>query len=100
MLEYFFPKSDLERQWAHTEPSRFLVRMFLKGAAIMALALSVIDAARPRSVFDERPLARMGFIVLWSLLMSVFILWVGRHTRPNQAERMQVLDELSSRGHR
>lgn len=96
MLEYFFPRSDLERQWAHTEPSRFLVRMFLKGAAMMALALSVIDAARPRSVFDERPVARLGFIVLWSLLMSAFILWVARHTRPNQADRIEVLDKRPS----
>jgi hypothetical protein len=96
MLDYFFPRSDLERQWAHTEPIRFLVRIFLKGAAMMALALSVIDTARPRSLFDERPVARLGFIVLWSLLMGALILWVARHTRPNQVDRIQVQSKSPS----
>ena len=86
MLEYFFPRSDLERQWAYTEPARFLVRIFLKCAASMSLALSAIDAIRPRSVFDERPAARLGFIVLWSLLMGAVILWFARHTRVSRAD--------------
>ena len=85
MLKYFFPVSDLEKEWAGTAPARFLFRLFLKGAATMALVLSVIDAVWARSVFYERPWSRLGFIVLWSLIMASLNLWAARHMHPRQA---------------
>jgi hypothetical protein len=86
MLKYFFPTSDLERDWAHTAPARFLFRVFLRGAATMALILSGLDAIRPRSVFDERPGSRLGFIVLWSLIMAALNLLAARHMKPRRAQ--------------
>jgi hypothetical protein len=44
MLEYFFPRSDLEKQWAHTEPAGFLVRIFLMEARFARILFGSLAA--------------------------------------------------------
>ena len=85
MFRYFFPTSDIEREWAITSPGRFLVRVFLRGAATIALVLSVIDVVWHSSAADDTPVSRLRFIVLWSLTMALLNLWAARHLRQNRA---------------
>lgn len=87
MLKYFFLASDLEREWASTAPGRFLVRVFFKYAATMALVLTVFDAFRWQPI-NEEPKSRLLFIVLWSVMMAAMSLWSARQLNSRQARTL------------
>jgi hypothetical protein len=84
MLKYLSPVFDIESESASVAPGRFLVRVFIKYAATMALVLAVFDAFRSQPI-NEEPRSRLLFIVVWSVMMAAISFWAARQLNSRRA---------------
>ena len=79
--EYVRAEMSLKAGLARKDRRMYLVRETLLYAGVMALVLTISDAT-PWPLGDERPLARLGFILIWSVAMAW---WQFRRVRTSEA---------------
>ena len=79
--EYVKAEQELKGQLARRDRRMYLVRETVFYAGAMALVLTLSDAT-PWPLGDQRPLARLVFIVLWAVAMAY---WQLRRVRSSVA---------------
>ncbi len=76
-LDRLVPTSDTERDLAANGPGSFWFSEFLRGAAVMALILTVWLVVWPLPTFEKSG-TRLYMVGSWALLNATVRLWAAR----------------------
>ena len=77
--QYAHSSLRLRQQWARRNPAGFLAIETGRGAAMMALVLAIAEIT-PLSLRSGEHGARLGFIMVWAVLMAAWNLSRARRS--------------------
>jgi hypothetical protein len=70
-----------EIECAKAKPAQFVVREFVRHAAILSLVLVISELVIPLQDTFQSPLRRVLFVAWWAAFMAGWKLWSGRRAR-------------------
>lgn len=82
--DYVGLENQAKAPLARRDRRMYLLRETISWAGIMALVLTIADAT-PGKLGDERPIARLAFILAWAVAMAW---WQLRRVRPSEGTRI------------
>ncbi len=74
----FSQVTTAEAEEARVEPVRFVLREFVRHAAILSLVLVISEVVIPLQDTFQSPLRRALFVAWWAAFMAGWKLWSGR----------------------
>ena len=74
----FSQVTSAEVEDARARPVRFVLREFVRHAAILSLVLAISEVVIPLQETFQSPLRRALFVAWWAAFMAGWKLWSGR----------------------